>query len=307
VRALVTGGAGFVGRHLVARLLEDGARVVSLDRRPDALEGAQPLVADLADAAAAREAVRASAPDVVYHLASRTPASAPDATPVEWLGGDPAACFHLLEAVRAAAPAARVVVVSSSAVYGHVPAGALPIREEQSLEPVTLYGLAKASVETVALRFARAHRLHVVRARPFNLVGPGEPRGMLTSTLAAQVAAIARGETEPVVRMRHRATARDYTDVRDAARAYCLLAGRGAPGEAYNVCSGRAVAIGVLADRLLALAGVSARVEETATSAAPDDVVAQAGDRGKLARATGWSPALSLDRSLTDLLASLRG
>jgi GDP-4-dehydro-6-deoxy-D-mannose reductase len=128
---------------------------------------------------------------------------------------------------------------------------------------------------------------------------------MLTSTLAAQVARIAAGASPPVVRMRHRATSRDYADVRDAVRAYRLLLEKGAPGEAYNVCSGRAVAIGDLAGRLLALAGVAATIEETAPVPAPGDILAQAGDGTKLAGATGWAPRIPLDRSLGDLLASL--
>jgi GDP-4-dehydro-6-deoxy-D-mannose reductase len=128
---------------------------------------------------------------------------------------------------------------------------------------------------------------------------------MLTSTLAAQVARVAAGEAPPVVRMRHRATSRDYADVRDAVHAYWLLLERGEPGEVYNVCSGRAVAIAHLAERLLALAGVEARIEETAPVPSPGDILAQAGDGTRLAAATGWAPEIPLDRSLRDLLDSL--
>ena len=109
----------------------------------------------------------------------------------------------------------------------------------------------------------------------------------------------------PVVRMRHRATSRDYLDVRDAVRAYWRLLEAGVAGEVYNLCSGRAVAIGHLAERLLALAGIEARVEETAPVPAPGDILAQSGDGSKLAAATGWAPEIPLDRSLGDLLASL--
>jgi GDP-4-dehydro-6-deoxy-D-mannose reductase len=305
VRALVTGGSGFVGRHLAALLAEEGERTWSLDRRGDAPAGTTPVRADLGDPEAVTRAVAESRPDLVFHLAARTPANAPEGTASDWLGGDPVATHDLLEAVRTHSPDARVLVISSSAVYGHVPPEALPIAETSPLQPATLYGIAKAAVELVALRFQSTHGLHVVRARPFNLVGPGEPGAMLTSTLAAQVARIASGEAPPVVRMRHRATFRDYADVRDAVRAYRLLLEKGAPGEVYNVCSGRAVAIGHLAERLLALAGVEARIEETAPVPAPGDILAQAGDGARLLAATGWAPEIPLDRSLADLLASL--
>lgn len=305
MRAFVTGGSGFVGRHLAALLLQEGCATWSLDRRGDAPPGTTPVRADLLDREAVARAVAESRPDLLFHLAARTPANAPGSTPSEWLGGDPVATHYLLEAVRAHAPGARVLVISSSAVYGHVPPEALPIAEAAPLQPTTLYGVAKAAVELVALRFHATDGLHVVRVRPFNLVGPGEPVGMLTTTLAAQVARIAAGKMPPVVRMRHRATSRDYLDVRDAVRAYWRLLEAGVGGEVYNLCSGRAVAIGTLAERLLALAGVLARVEETAPVPAPGDILAQAGDGSKLAAATRWVPEITLDRSLGDLLASL--
>jgi len=304
VRALVTGGAGFVGRHLVALLAEKECAIWSLDRRGGGMPGTSPIVADLEDPDAAARAVAESRPDLVFHLAARTPANAPESTPSDWLGGDPVASHHLFEAVRTHAPRARTLVISSSAVYGNVPPGAQPIPETSPLQPTTLYGVAKAAVELVALRFHAIYGLHVVRVRPFNLVGPGEPPGMLTSTLAAQVARIRRDEAPPVVRMRHRATSRDYADVRDAVHAYWLLLERGVAGEVYNVCSGRAVEIGQLAERLLAIAGVSARIEETAPVPRPGDILTQAGDGAKLAAATGWSPGIPLDRSLADLLTT---
>jgi GDP-4-dehydro-6-deoxy-D-mannose reductase len=307
VRALVTGGSGFVGRHLAALLAEKGCATWSLDRRGGGPPGTTPIVADLADTRAVERAVAESRPEFVFHLAARTPANAPGSTPSEWLGGDPVVTHHLLEAVRARAPGARVLVISSSAVYGNVPPEALPIAETSPFQPATLYGVAKATVELVALRLHVAHGLHVVRARPFNLVGAGEPVGMLTSTLAAQVARIAAGKMPPVVRMRHRATSRDYLDVRDAVRAYWLLLETGAPGEVYNVCSGRAVDIGSLAERLLAVAGVEARIEETASGPTSGDVLAQSGAGAKIAAATGWAPEIPLDRSLRDLLESLLG
>lgn len=305
MRALVTGGSGFVGRHLAALLVESGCATWSLDRRGGQPEGTTAITADLRDPEAAARAVAESRPDLVFHLAARTPANGPESTPVDWLGGDPVATHHLLDALRIHAPWARALVISSSAVYGNVPADAQPIAETSPLQPTTLYGVAKAAVELVALRFHATHGLHVVRARPFNLVGPGEPSAMLTSTLAAQVARIRRGEAAPVVRMRHRATARDYLDVRDAVRAYRQLIAEGAAGGVYNVCSGRAVAIGELVDRLLAIAGVTAGIEEMAHGPAAGDIATQAGDAGLLARTIGWSPALPLDRSLADLLATL--
>jgi GDP-4-dehydro-6-deoxy-D-mannose reductase len=306
MRVLITGASGFTSGHLARWLRPRADALYGLSRRGVAAEGVIPLAADLEDAEATAAAVRESAPDRIFHLAARTPAAvAPDADERDWLRRDPVGTYNLLEAVRRHRPLARVLVVSSSAVCGHVAESALPIAETTPLAPVTMYGVSKAAVELTAARFAAAHGLCVVRARPFNLVGAGEPAGALTSVVAAQVARIAAGG-EAVVRIRHRATARDFTDVRDAVAAYAAILERGAPGEVYNVCTGRAVSIGIVVDGLLAAARVTARVEETAPAPTASDIRTQAGDPRKTAEATGWMPAIPLAQSLADLLASLR-
>jgi GDP-4-dehydro-6-deoxy-D-mannose reductase len=301
---LITGVSGFAGRRLADDALRQGAAVFGQSRGSSFPAGVTGISADLEDPQAAARLVRECAPDLVFHLAAQTPANAPGTAIESWLTVNPLVTLHLLEAVRLHKPSARVLLVSSSAVYGHVAPDKLPIDETFALQPTTMYGVSKATQELVGTHYAAEYGLHIVRARPFNLLGPGEPRGMLTSTLAAQVSAIARGQAEPVVRMRHRATSRDYTDIRDAVRAYWLLLESGAPGAAYNICSGVATPVGELAERLLHLAGVSARIEETSHSQDRGDILAQRGQNSALAAMTHWRPRFSLDESLAELLRS---
>lgn len=308
MRVLITGASGFTGRHL-ARFLqgESVAALYGFSRRPDETGRTVSLVGDLGDPDAVATAVRVSAPDRIFHLAARTPANLPDGVDErDWLRIDPVGTYNLLDAVRRHAPASRVLVVSTSAVYGHRKEGVGPIAEHEPMAPVTMYGVGKASAELVAVRFASVHGLHVVRARPFNLVGAGEPKGALTSTVAAQVARIAAGTQDPVVRIRHRATARDFTDVRDAVRAYAAILEHGRSGDVYNVASGRAVAIGAVVDGLLTAAAVAARIEETGPAPESTDVATQTGDPRRTETLTGWVPCLPLHRTLADLLASFR-
>ncbi len=305
MRLLITGAGGFVGRHMAAYAATRGATVFGIDRAPGALPGVELLVVDLDDATATADAVQVAAPHAVIHLAARTPANSPGLAPQAWLAGTPIATLNLLEAARAHCPGAALLIVSSSSVYGHVPVARLPIAEEYPLQPATMYGVSKAIQELLAIRYTAECGLRVMRARPFNLLGPGEPRAMLTSTLAAQVVAIAAGAQPPVVRMHHRATSRDFTDVRDAVAAYWAILEHGRPGAVYNVCSGIATPIGDIVERLLRLAGVSAVIEETGTPA-PGDILAQAGSPALLAATAGWHPRFDLDASLRDLLAALR-
>lgn len=305
-RLLITGASGFVGGALAGHALAEGAAVFGLSRRDVSAQGVTTLRADLDDVAAVAAAVDACAPDYVVHLAARTPANSFGIGEEGWLRDNPLWTRNLLEAVRLGAPAARTLVVSSSAVYGGARSDE-PIVETTPLRPANLYGVSKAAQELVASRYAAEYGLRVLCARPFNLVGPGEPRGMLTSTMAAQVVAIAAGAAPPIVRMRHRATSRDFTDVRDAARAYWALLDKGEDGDVYNVCSGVATPIGTIVEALLRAAGVAATIEETGGQPGRGDVLTQRGSAAKIAADTGWAPALSLERSVTDLLREWRG
>jgi GDP-4-dehydro-6-deoxy-D-mannose reductase len=304
VRALITGMSGFAAQHLATYAQSQGAFVYGMSRSAVSMPHLNVIRGDLSDPHAVQRAVGESEPDIVFHLAAQTPANAPAAAPEHWLSTNPVYTLNLLEAIRIQRPHARVLIVSSSAVYGHVPSDRLPIVEAEPIQPTTMYGVSKGAQELLAIRYASEHNLHIVRARPFNQLGPGEPQAMLTSALAAQVAAIAQGQAPPVVRMRHRATSRDYTDIRDAVRAYWLLLESGVPGAVYNVSSGIATPIGELVERLLRLAGIDAQIEESSPTLARGDIAAQSGSNAAVTEATGWRRRFGLDESLAELLRS---
>src|SRR5690606_15469175 len=133
----------------------------------------------------------------------------------------------------------RVLTVGSADVYGKVTAEDLPITEEQPLRPVSPYAASKCAADHVALQAFLGHDQQVIRARPFNHLGPGQTDRFVAPALAGRVA---RNELtgEEVVQVGNLSPKRDFTDVRDVVRAYRLLVERGTPGEVYNVCSGKA-------------------------------------------------------------------
>ncbi len=305
LRVLITGSSGFGGHFLAREACANGAMVYGLSRRGDAPTDTLPLAVDLADAHATAAAVQQAAPEYIFHLAAQTPASVPGNSDEAWLTVNALTTYNLLEAARLYARDARIVIVSSSAVYGHVAAADMPIAELQPLRPTTMYGVSKATQELLATRYVAELGRATMGAGPSTQSGPGQPAGWLISMLARQVIRIAAGLEPPVVRMRHRATSRDFTDIRDTTRALWALAGHGTPGEVYNICSGVATPIGMLAERLLAIAGVAATIETTGGAPAPGDILVQVGDAARLTAATGWRPALSLDTSLADLLGAM--
>lgn len=296
MRALVTGASGFVGRHLVAHLEAEGDDVVAVDRTDGGV--------DICDGPSIRRLVAEARPDAVYHLAGWADVGGSWSAPVEVFEANAVGTQQVLLACIEAG-VERVLAVSSADVYGKVDESALPITEAAPLRPVSPYAVSKVAADFLALQAHLGHGLGVVRARAFNHLGPGQSDRFVASALASRVAGNeADGSDE--VRVGTLSSRRDFTDVRDVARAYRLLVVRGEPGEAYNVCSGRDVAVQELADRLVAMARTPMQLKTDPALERPVDVPVLRGDNTKLREATGWEPTIPLDRTLADLLGDWR-
>jgi len=296
VRALVTGAAGFVGRHLVTWLEEAGDDVVTTDRH-DGL--------DVLDTDALAAFVAEVAPEVVYHLAGQADVGGSWSSPVATFRVNAEGTLNLLLACEAAG-VDRVLAVASADVYGPVPADELPIGEDRPLRPVSPYGASKAAADLLALQAHLASGLGVIRVRPFNHLGPGQSDRFVAPALASRIVRAERGG-DPHIPVGNLSARRDFTDVRDVVRAYRLLAEHGTPGEAYNVCSGTDVAVQELADRLVAQARVPVELTPDPELLRPVDTPRLCGDPARLQAATGWTPAFSLDQTLADVLDDWRG
>jgi GDP-4-dehydro-6-deoxy-D-mannose reductase len=303
VRALVTGAAGFAGRHLCAALQRDGHAVTAtgLPGTPDAPEGADWADLDVTDAAACRALLERAQPEWVFHLAGFAHVGAAEAAPDECLRVNLGGTRALLAACLAAAPKARVLLASSAEVYGRVPADVQALHEELPLRPATAYAASKAAAE-MAGHHAAARGLDVVILRAFNHVGPGQSDAFVTAAFARQLARIEAGLQEPVLRVGNLAAVRDVADVRDVVEAYVRAAQAARAGEAYNVTSGTPLAVQALLDELRALARQPVRVEQDPARLRPVDVPVIHGSGEKLLRDTGARIALDLRRTLGDVL-----
>ena len=300
MRVLVTGAGGFVGAHLRVALEQRGHEVVPVvSPRAAAATG---FAIDLTDAEATARLVRQVRPDAVIHLAARArPAGLESATVL--LENNIRAARSVLESLRCLAPQAKAIVVSSSAVYGAVPAERNPVVEAEPLRPVLPYGASKAAVEAIASVY-RAQGLDVVTVRPFNLLGPGLGPEFVGGRFAQQIARIAAGLTDPRIETGPLEPVRDFTDVRDAVRAYvALLERRTGPGP-FNLCSGTPRAIGEVLHEMLALAEVTAMIRRHPQAGTPPglDVPYQCGSRAALGNAVGWAPEIPWRETLQALL-----
>lgn len=288
-RAFVTGGAGFAGRHL-------------LDLLPGAVAPSRDEL-DLLDAAALTEAIRESAPEIVWHLAAQASVGRSWDAPAETIADNVTMTVNLLEAVRAEAPQAVVVLISSGDIYG--PPERLPVDESSPLRPQNPYAVSKATCDLLGGQYADATGLHVVRLRPFNHTGPGQSDDYVAGTITRQVAeAEAAGRDEALVLTGNPDSARDFSDVRDVARAY-VAAAQIEPG-AYNVASGRAVSVRDLIELVRAAAHIPVRHEVDPARMRGHDVPEVRGSAERLRAATGWTPEIPLERTVADALDAWR-
>ena len=313
MRALVTGAAGFAGQWLCRELLHSGWEVWGT-RLDDALppgaldsEASNPVrwwEGDLRGATAAREAIDAAAPDAIFHLAGIAHVPSANADPAGTLEVNVIVASRLLAHVRARRAAGTldpvVVIVGSGEQYGRHDPAEMPLGESAVQQPMGVYAASKAAQEVLALEAHRAGGVRVIAVRPFNHTGPGQSPNFVVPALVRRAVAL-RGTSKPLV-MGNTETIRDFSHVADVVRAYVALAERGVPGEAYNIASGVGTEMATLALRILALAGVDAKLQTDPALVRPADVPALIGSAAKLRAATGWAPRHSLDSILEELI-----
>lgn len=312
MRVLVTGVSGFVGGHLAEHLIDSGDLVVGLSasgRWPEGLSGlalarqvrleafdfAEGAESDLADLIGRKR------PEAIYHLAAQANPQAslsdPRGTWALNLGG----ALNLLEAVKASGLKPRVVLVGSGVCYGNPAPEYLPVSESCPLRPNNPYAASKAAADLLGIQHFLSYGTDVVMVRPFNHAGPRQSSTYVLSGLARQVAEVEAG-LKPRVEVGNLEVVRDFTDVRDVVRGYRLLAERGAPGEVYNLGSGRGTRIADALEALRSLARAAVEVHVDPARVRPVDQPLLVADASKLRAATGWEPRFSISQTLADML-----
>lgn len=311
MRVLITGITGFVGSHMAEYALAQGAEVFGACRWRSNTENIEPLrsklhlvEADLRDQSSVQEMLAVTRPELIFHLAGQSQVMTSWHAPVETLQTNVIGQVHLLEAIRQrGGDFPRVLVVGSSEEYGLVQEHELPVTEEQQLRPLSPYAVSKVAQDLLAHQYYRSYGIPCIRARAFNHDGPRRGEVFVTSAFARQVAEIEAGACEPVILVGNLKARRDYTDVRDIVRGYWLLLEKGVPGEVYNLCSGHSHAIQEILDFFLANATVQGiTVQEDPARLRPADVPNLVGSAAKVHAATGWSPTISFEEMLRDVL-----
>lgn len=310
MRALITGMGGFVGRHLAAHLLDQYDDITlhgTVFGASAPVQGPATVhQIDLTDTEAVRDLVQVVQPEHIYHLAAQSNPALSTKPAWRWptLETNVKSQLNLMDACLEAGIKPRILVVSSSHVYGKIEH--VPVTESAPLQPETPYAVSKITQDMLALQYHIAYGLPTLRVRAFNHFGPGQSPAFVAADFALQIAQIEAGQRAPLIEVGNLEPRRDFTDVRDVVRAYRLLMATGVPGAVYNVASGRTYSIQYLLDTLLSYTDVPIQVQQIAERMRPTDVPRVVGDYQHLHQATGWSPSITFEQTLRDLLDDCR-
>ncbi len=312
MRALITGSAGFVGRHLISFLLQEtdleivGSVYYKLPLPQHPSSRVHFEHADLQDEATVREIIARWQPDYIFHLAGQS--FVPYSWKHPWLTFDQNVHIqlNLFQAMIQAQLDARILVVGSGDEYGAIQPEDIPIDENTPLRPASPYAVSKIAQEMLGWQYHHSHGIHAVRVRPFNHIGPGQREMFVASSFAKQIAEIEAGLRPPLLRHGNLEAQRDFTDVRDMVRAYWLLLNRGLPGEVYNAGSGRAISIQDLLNMLLEMSVVPILTEIDPERMRPSDTPIIVCDPTRLRLTTGWRAEIPLRQTLADILDDWR-
>ncbi len=304
-KVLITGVSGFVGQHLIKHLHQNGEYdIIGTSRSTDqTLEGVTIENLDLLDSQAASQLIATQKPDFIYHLAALTSPAQSFKTPGDTITNNILAQLHILDALKQQEiHNTRVMVISTSEIYGIVDPSELPINEDAPLRPPSPYAVSKIAQDYLAYQYHLSYKLDIIRVRPFNHIGPGQSDRFAIASFAKQIAEIEKEKKEPLLKVGNLQAKRDFTDVRDVVRAYVLLMEKGASGEVYNIGCGKSHKIGDLLHMLISNSTEEIKVERDPERFRPVDFLDVTCDASKLHKLTGWKPEIPIEQTIHDVL-----
>ena len=318
VPVLVTGAQGFVGSWLAERLLDEGARVVTLlrDVEPEARFNSSGLSdrcvqvrGDLTDYETLTRALNEHDIRAVFHLAAQTIVGIANRSPLSTFEANIRGTYTLLEACRGMGvvrnPIERIVVASSDKAYGSH--DELPYREDFPLQPLYPYDVSKAATDMITRSYAATYDMPTAVTRLANIYGGGDPN---PSRIVPDTIAALQDGRQPVIRS-DGSPERDYMYVEDAVSAYLAIADsldhRANWGRAWNAGHGEPVSVRDLVSRLIAVSGVDVAPDIQGAGTPHGEIDRQFLDSSAIKTELGWEPAWDLDRGLAATWEWYRG
>ena len=315
---LITGITGMVGSHLADYLLQNTDwEIYGLVRWNDKMDNIEHLMqkinqknrvhlvyGDINDLSSLLVSFSNVKPDYVFHLAAQSYPKTSFESPLETLETNILGTAKVLDAIKHLGLDPIIHVCASSEVFGRVPKELLPIHEDVGFHPASPYAISKVGTDLVGRFYAEAYGLKVMTTRMFTHTGPRRGDVFAESTFAKQIAMIEAGLQEPVIKVGNLDSLRTWSDVRDAVRAYYLLVTSDPiAGEYYNIGGTHTCTVRKMLEHLISISTCEdIKVEIDPERLRPIDADLQIPDTTKFTNHTGWSPEISFEQTMEDLL-----
>ncbi len=304
MKALIIGGAGFVGGYLIRELDSAGQEVFATCLENENISGnCSVRTLNILDADAVSEVIGEIKPDVIYHLAAQSSVSLSWKKPQLTADINVIGTINVLEAVKNCEKKdIRLILIGSGEEYGFIRKDACPLTEEEPLNPGNIYAATKACQGMLGEIYARAYKMDIIMVRAFNHSGPQQLPMFVISDFCRQIALIEKGDSPAVMSVGNLAAKRDFTDVRDVVRAYRLLGEKGVSGRTYNVGRGKAVEIQYILDTALSFSQKEIEVQQDPARMRASDIPVIEPDVSRISGDTGWKAEISMEKTIEDTL-----
>ena len=306
MKVLITGASGFTGKWMLRYLQKFSPQETELTGLVHSClhpgidrTGINVIKGDLLKPDQIEACISSVSPDRVIHLAGLNQGNLRELLEINVVGTK-----NLLDALMATKAECRILIVSSSAVYGN--AGHLPISEEMPCKPLSEYGISKTAQETLCSMYHQIRGSPIAIARPFNLVGPGQSSSFVCGRIISQIIQIRKGERTGI-NLAEIISSRDFIDVRDAVAGYWVILSHPefeqvCAGKSFNIGSGKASKISQVIEYLEVITGEKFSVH-LPDSAPQIRIPTQQSDISRIQKISNWSPKIPLMNSLRDMLS----
>jgi GDP-4-dehydro-6-deoxy-D-mannose reductase len=309
---IITGFSGFVGKHFLDFLgrSEFESMVLGLDLNEPEFDyksyrnvrcNFQKI--NLLEDIVVKDIIKDFLPEYILHLASFSSVFNSWKTPIESFNNNVNIFLSLLETLRELQVFPRILSIGSSEEYGYINEVELPLVENNSLNPVSPYAVARVAQELMSKVYVNGFGMDIILTRSFNHFGPGQREDFAISSFAKHlVQEKLRGAEKCQLATGDIIIVRDFLDVRDVVKAYYLLLENGKKGEVYNVCSGQGVSLKDIIIKMATKLNIKVDIVINNNLLRPNDNPIIIGSNNKIRRELGWYLQYDLNQSLDDIL-----
>ncbi len=309
---LITGFSGFVSKHFLDYLEANkiASEVLGIDINQTDLNlthfeyiSCSFRKIDLLNKEQVEQVISDFKPDYVLHLASNSSVAMSWKKPVESFTNNTNIFLNLIETIRLLEIKCRILSIGSSEEYGNVNAADLPLKEEHTLQPVSPYAVARVSQEMLSKVYVDSYGMDIVMTRSFNHIGSYQKDIFVIPSFAKQLIALSKNNSEVKdLTTGDTSIIRDFVDVRDVVQAYYLLFKKGVKGQLYNVCTCKGTSLNEAIQIMAAELNINVSHHTDSALVRPNDNTIIIGSNEKIRKDTGWTPTISTEQSLKDVL-----